>query len=213
MDGQARPGRDSRSTRRMPVRFLAVGLVMSASLVGASSMLIRWATTSSASIAHEAVSVMSTHAPLSATSRQLLNRIQRETGHSVGPPSLIATNGGRAYYRIPAGDGAYCYGVGDVSVTTVDIGEVQCAPDFPSAKQPILDFTVMHGQGHVWRSEGFASDGIADVAFVDQKGHLLSVTSTAHNIYHVLSPPSGTVKSLVAHDPTGHVVWSESFER
>jgi len=72
-----------------------------------------------------------------------------------------------------------------------------------------MDFTVMHGSGAVWRSEGIAADGIADVALRTTAGDLIDVTPVANNVYSLSGLPSGRVDALVARDAGGRVLWSE----
>jgi hypothetical protein len=132
--------------------------------------------------------------------------LQRFSGQGLSSVSLLATRGGRSYYRIESSAGPACYGAGPVVHTSYVLGQIQCAADFPSAARPLLDFTVVHGgtanraSDRVWRSEGIAADGVADVAFLTPSGELVGVSPVVRNVYSLQSLPAGKVSALVARD-------------
>jgi hypothetical protein len=133
--------------------------------------------------------------------------------------SLLATRVGRSYYRIENSSGQACYAAGPVVHTSYVLGQIQCAADFPSATRPLLDFTVVHGgtanpsADRVWRSEGIAADGVADVAFLTPSGHLVGVSPVVHNVYSLQSLPAGKVSALVARDAQRSVLQTISISR
>lgn len=142
----------------------------------------------------------------------------QKIGASGDETVLLAVQGGRAYYRVKTG----CYAVGP-AVPTEDyaFGQIMCAPDFPSAERPILDFTVFHrrwdpqlqrsGPRTVSRSEGFAADGIERVAFFAPDGKLLAETPVINNTYRFGDLPDGEVGALRALDAGGEAVFSQKI--
>jgi hypothetical protein len=61
------------------------------------------------------------------------------------------------------------------------------------------------------RSEGIASDGVADIAFETASGTLVAVTAVVDNVYSVKSVPKMYVTGIVARDRSGAVIWTEAF--
>jgi hypothetical protein len=142
----------------------------------------------------------------------------QKIGASGDETVLLAVRGDRAYYRVRTG----CYAVGP-AVPTEDyaFGQIMCAPDFPSAERPILDFTVFHtrwnpqlqqsGPRTVSRSEGFAADGIERVAFFTPDGKLLADTPVINNTYRFGDLPNGEVGALRAFGTGGAAVFSQQI--
>lgn len=161
-----------------------------------------------------AVRVVSAPAPgsvaLTDSDKQQLARL----GQTVTDVAALGTRGGRAYYRIKNTSGPDCYAVGPAAMNTdYRLGQIECAPDFPSAARPILDFTVVMGglrpdqPAHVFRSEGIAADGVADVGVLTPDGQLVDVHPVVNNIYSIVTPTSRDVSELVARDANGTVIY------
>jgi hypothetical protein len=128
--------------------------------------------------------------------------------------SQLTTIGDRAFYRVTNAGGSDCFATGPTAVTEYSMGAILCMPSFPSAKQPVLDFTILHGEGDqtmVYRCEGVASDGVAAVALEDGSRNVLAETSVHDNAFYFNQPPKGLVRHLVALDATGAPVWSRDF--
>jgi hypothetical protein len=121
--------------------------------------------------------------------------------------------------RIANADGSACYGVGPAAPTDYRLGQIQCAADFPSAARPLLDFTVVHGgtanlsADRVWRSEGIAADGVADVAFQTASGEIVNVAPVVGNVYSISALPTRHVSTLVARDSQRSVLASIPIAR
>lgn len=172
---------------------------------------LAWATPSArvseASLAR--VTVAST-SPISLTSKDT-DALSKFRSATLGTVSLLTTSPGRRYFRIENATGPACFGVGPAIATDRVLGQIMCSPSFPSVQEPILDFTVFHGTpgdgipDRIWRSEGFAADGVANVAFRASDGRLVAVTPVVSNVYRVQSPPIGA-SALVARAADGSVV-------
>jgi hypothetical protein len=134
-------------------------------------------------------------------------------GASLGEVSFIRSEARRAYYRIPNSNGADCYAVGPMFSPEYLFGQVACAAGFPSAAQPVLDFTLMHQTAHdptsvrVIRSEGFAIDDVASVEVQAASGAVVARAPVVDNVYSVQSLPDVQVTKIVARDRAGSVVW------
>lgn len=129
----------------------------------------------------------------------------------------LATRGERSYFRVANNAGNDCYGVGPVKPTSYRLGQIRCSAEFPSEARPVLDFTVFHQPSsepmstRVFRSEGFAADGVADIALQAGSGELVAVTPVIDNVYSLLGPPDQHITKLLARDATGAVVWAQPF--
>jgi hypothetical protein len=154
---------------------------------------------------------------LSASDQKQIQELNAESGQHVTSVAFLLTRNGRSFYRAQNEPGNACYAVGPATPATStlgiwSLGQIDCKPDFPSATDPVLDFTVLHGSGTVWRSEGVAADGVVDVALQMSDGSLASVTPVVDNVYSLPDIPSASVDALVARDAAGNVVWSEPLK-
>lgn len=127
--------------------------------------------------------------------------------------TLLAVRGERAFYRI----GSECYGVGPVKPTRYRLGSVKCAPTFPSDGNPVLEFTVFHGDPRapeltVYRSEGVAADGVAAVGFMTTGGQIVGRTPVIDNVFLVPSSLAGEFRGFVAFDLAGTVISSRPLK-
>ena len=147
--------------------------------------------------------------------------LQRFTGPDVAlhDVTLIGRRGDRAYYRIENSAGPACYAVGPSHPGAYVLGQIMCAPDFPSAARPILDFTVVHGgspdvtQDRVWRSEGIAADGVTAIAFRTPDGRVVHESPVVRNLYSVPAVPTDRVTELVVEGAAGRIVYSMPIGR
>lgn len=140
-----------------------------------------------------------------------LARVQRD----LSDIRSLRTQAGRAFYSLSGG----CYGVGPAAPTNYTLGQITCVSDFPSAKRPVMDFTVFHaplGDGRpsaerVWRSEGIAADGVASVALLSADGTVLADASVIDNTFAFNRLPSVRPAALAAYGPTGEELFSQRF--
>jgi hypothetical protein len=140
--------------------------------------------------------------------------LERFTSASLRSATVVATQGSQSFYRISNADGPDCYGVGPSEVTLYRLGQIGCAPNFPSMEQPVLDFTALRGDpnGHgavVVKSDGFASDDVADVVFQDLAGNIVAVMPVKDNVYSLSGSLDAPVARLTARDAAGAFIWSE----
>jgi hypothetical protein len=149
-------------------------------------------------------------APLSPRDEQALGRMPGANGEV----KLMGAYEGRAFYRF----GPECFGTGPVSGSEYRFGALICTPQFPSKARPLLDMTVFHGTGQpgnsrptdlfVGRSEGFAADGVASVAFKTTAGEIVGKTPVRDNTYSHSPIPAGPLAALVALDSSDEVIHS-----
>jgi hypothetical protein len=152
--------------------------------------------------------------PLTELDKTQLARLTAQNGQALTDVSALGTRNGRIYYRIKNTSGPDCYAVGPAAMNTdYRLGQIECAPDFPSAARPLLDFTIVDGglkpdqPAHIYRSEGIAADGVADVGFLTPNGDLVDVHPVVHNIYSIVTPTSRDVSTLVGRDANGTVLY------
>jgi hypothetical protein len=150
-----------------------------------------------------AVSAVGTHAILTPADQHALSRFTtaRLTGAEV-----IASTDLRAFYRIDNAGGPPCFATGGTGPIAQHFDIIACPSSFPSADHPLLDFTVMHN-GAVWRSEGIAADGVAQVGLQTPTG-VEDIVNVRSNTYEITTLPSGAVTAVVALDSAGQVIGS-----
>jgi hypothetical protein len=127
--------------------------------------------------------------------------------------NLLAVRHRRALYRLQLPNGAPCFGVGRAS----DIGapgSVVCPRGgFPTAGDPLLDFSVYEGTRHdfrelsLYRVEGFAADGVAAVQFFRPNGDVALTVPVSGNVYSAGSVPQGPIAGFAAVDKDGKRLW------
>jgi hypothetical protein len=83
---------------------------------------------------------------LSARDQQTLARLHAEDPSvTPGAVALLKTVGGSSFYDVHNATGVDCFSVGTANATDELLGSIGCGTGFPSASDPVLDFTVMHG--------------------------------------------------------------------
>ena len=127
--------------------------------------------------------------------------------------SLLATRGPRALYALERANAAPCYGVGPAA----DLGNVDgvtCTRGaFPTGAHPILDFSVYESTKRnvrelsLYRVEGIAADGVAQVDFLRPNGEVALSVPVAQNVYATTAVPKGPVKGFAAVDKAGKRIW------
>jgi hypothetical protein len=129
-----------------------------------------------------------------------------------GDIERIAIHGGRAFYRLNLTSGKACYGAGPAAAEW-PLGVIKCTftePGFPSPKRPILDGSLValsqgYAQPHLVRVQGFAADGVAEIAVRDASGATITRLPVINNVYWTENPPANSV-SLAALDASGRVL-------
>jgi len=217
----------SRRGNRMRLGVVALGVVLLAVVVAAPAF----------GVGSRLLDLITGGAPV-ATSRlsgqdlRIVSAMVKSVPPSAIPPSKqdelaalggtairqIAERDGRAYFVIDKQDGSHCYASGDVAAADL-FGGIICprSPGFPSPEQPILDMSVFHGRPlnagmpTLWRLEGFAADGVANVGLVTADGTLTALTPVIDNVYIAEGSalPDEPVKEIVALDSNGTRLYSE----
>jgi hypothetical protein len=134
-----------------------------------------------------------------------------------GRLSLLTSENGRNYYRIDDTSRGTCYGSGPAGVPA-ELGIETCAlsPPFPSAKRPVLDFSVVEpvvggNLARIVRVEGVAADGVKSVAWFDASGTTIARVPVAKNVYSLTKPPTDAIAGFSAFDASGAVVYRFSY--
>lgn len=151
---------------------------------------------------------------LTAADEKMLARF-KAAGADLTAVTRLGVRGARVIYEVANTAGSNCYAAGNAQPTGETLGQVECVPGFPSAENPIVDFTVVDGgipsapAVHVYRAEGVAADEVAAVGFQTSDGRLVGVTPVVHNLYESTAPPVDVVTKLVALDANNSIIWSE----
>jgi hypothetical protein len=126
---------------------------------------------------------------------------------------LLATRGGRNYFRFPLTNGHSAFGTGRVGLPSV-VGEIVGGGTvrFPSADNPLLDMSIVgatvggHGM-HFVHVGGIAADGVARVVVKDREGRGLLWLPVRDNVYDSGAKPlPAAAVQLDAQDAQGQTV-------
>jgi hypothetical protein len=138
-----------------------------------------------------------------------------DRGFDLSGIRIMGERNGRAFYRVDA----ECFGTGPALPARQPLGAIACTPDFPSSARPILDFTVFQGSSTngesrptnltVYRSEGFAADGVARVAFVDDAGAVVVESPVVDNTYSFDAVPERENLRITAFSTTGERIFEQ----
>jgi len=116
---------------------------------------------------------------------------------------LLATEAGRAFYRLRRPPDVECYATGKASHLG-EIGSMGC-PARPGG-QPLVEFGAFSQKRserpHADRLEGFAADEVATVAAIDEHGNRLAEVKPRANIY-VFRPAPRDARQVIALDANG----------
>ncbi len=116
---------------------------------------------------------------------------------------LLATEAGRAFYRLRRPPDIECYATGKAS-NLGEIGSMGC-PGRPGG-QPLIEFGAFSQkpgeQPHADRLEGFAADEVATVVAVDEHGSQLAKVTPHANVY-VFRPAPRNARKVIALDAHG----------
>ena len=127
--------------------------------------------------------------------------------------NVLAVRQGRAFYRLDRDNGEPCFGAGRASRVGTP-GSIICPRGgFPTAGNPVLDFSVYESSRHdvrelsLFRAEGLAADGIAAVEFLRPSGRVALTVPVSANVYASSTAPDGPVIGFAAVDDHGKRVW------
>jgi hypothetical protein len=126
--------------------------------------------------------------------------------------ALLAVRGRVALYRLETASGS-CFGSG-TAATIGEIGAAECPQgSFPTARHPVLDLSVYEATTRdrrevaLYRAEGVAADGVAEVAFLRPDGRVALHLPVRANVFAATSVPSGPIAGVAALDAKGAEVW------
>jgi hypothetical protein len=103
---------------------------------------------------------------------------------------LLGTRDGITFYAAQKPDGTYCFAVTETSTPAGGQrppSDVGCDGAFPSAGAPVSVFPVGG------RFAGFAADGVASVALVDDSGATLATANVKDNLFVGGTMPTGPI--------------------
>jgi hypothetical protein len=115
---------------------------------------------------------------------------------------LLGTRDGITFYAAQKPNGTYCFAVTETSTPAGaqrPAANVGCDGGFPSAGAPVSLFPVGG------RFAGFAADGVASVALVDDSGATLATANVKDNLFVGGTMPTGPI-IVEALDAEGHVL-------
>jgi hypothetical protein len=144
-----------------------------------------------------------------------IQHVEQSLGLTVGTIVNLGARDNVSFYQLKNTGGPDCFAI---ARRTTTLGQVRCSTDFPSPTRPVLDFTgfkqLQPGDpksARIVDSAGFATDGVADIAFSTANGDLVDETPVANNFYDVTAPPDEYVTGIVAQDADGNTIWTEAY--
>lgn len=133
---------------------------------------------------------------------------------TTGEAFFLAEKDGIRIVRVPREDGSSCWGTSDRRSNEWQLTSFICESQFgrfPDAESPvmllarggILPGTILM----VYESFiGLAADGVAKVGVIDEQDRLVPMADVDGNAFYA-EAPEGRVKSVVALDEAGEVIW------
>jgi hypothetical protein len=199
----------------MNKRIAAVILVLVAGAATAAGLVFGRSGGASLKMPLDRVSASGTPIPVSSLSPR--DRYVLGSVHASQGVRLLCAAEGKAFYLAETESGGSCFLTGPVGNPDQRFTSAGClaAPDFPSAKTPILDDSSFMSQPnptgrviYLVALGGIAADGVARVGVTDAAGDYVS--APVHNNIYRLRPTSTdiAVRQLVAKDRTGRTIYS-----
>lgn len=133
---------------------------------------------------------------------------------TTGEAFFLAEKDGIRIVRVPREDGSSCWGTSDRRSNEWQLTSFICESQFgrfPDAESPVmllarggfLSGTILM----VYESFiGLAADGVAKVGVIDEQDRLVPMADVDGNAFYA-EAPEGRVKSVVALDEAGEVIW------
>ena len=134
---------------------------------------------------------------------------------TTGEAFFLAEKDGIRIVRVPREDGSSCWGTSERRSNEWQLTSFICESQFgrfPDAESPvmllarggILSGTILM----VYESFlGLAADGVAKVGVIDEQDRLVPMADVDGNAFYA-DAPEGRVKSVVALDEAGEVIWN-----
>jgi len=195
------------TVRTATKRFLAVAVVFACAAF-AAIIAVSGDANSSATTPTPLDQISAHGVPAPPGGEVALAKVSRGSAASFVWKGRLAVKEGRAFYRLTKDSGSECFALGEVDAPDL-YAAIGCPADFPSAGQPVFDFTLLRRQSFndpwVWKAAGFAADGVASVALVDAKGRTLATATVTDNTY-AFAERSDMPVALLAMDASGKVL-------
>lgn len=133
---------------------------------------------------------------------------------TTGQAFFLAERDGIRFVRLPREDGSSCWGTSERRSNEWQLTNFICETQFgrfPDSESPVLLLArggVLYGTDlMVYESFlGLAADGISKVGVIDEQDRLVPMADVEGNAFSG-DAPEGRVKSIVALDEAGEVIW------
>jgi hypothetical protein len=147
------------------------------------------------------------------TGKETVNRINAAGAYGLKDAYLLGTIGSTDFYRL-SGTTRSCYAVGS-SADRGRLEGVSCNMEFGSSTRPVLAISIVEASKaapelHFVTLQGVATDAIARIAALDDRGTVVGSTAVANNIFQIISF-SGYATGLQAYDAQGNVRYHEQL--
>ena len=133
---------------------------------------------------------------------------------TTGQAFFLAEKDGVRFVRLPREDGSSCWGTSERRSNEWQLTNFVCESQFgrfPDSESPVLLLArggILNGTDlMVYESFlGLAADGVANVGVIDEQDRLVPMADVDGNAFSG-DAPDGRVKSVVALDEAGEVIW------
>jgi hypothetical protein len=133
---------------------------------------------------------------------------------TTGQAFFLAEKDGIRFVRLPREDGSSCWGTSERRANEWQLTNFVCESQFgrfPDSESPIMLLArggVLYGTDlMVYESFlGLAADGVSKVGVIDEQDRLVPMADVEGNAFSA-DAPEGRVKSVVALDEAGEVIW------
>jgi hypothetical protein len=133
---------------------------------------------------------------------------------TTGQAFFLAEKDGIRFVRLPREDGSSCWGTSERRANEWQLTNFICESQFgrfPDSESPIMLLArggVLYGTDlMVYESFlGLAADGVSKVGVIDEQDRLVPMADVEGNAFSA-DAPEGRVKSVVALDEAGEVIW------
>lgn len=136
------------------------------------------------------------------------------TPKTTGEAFFLAERDGIRIVRVPREDGSSCWGTSERRSNEWQLTSFICESQFgrfPDSETPVM---LLARGGFLSGTDlmvyesfvGLAADGVAKVGVIDEQDRLVPMAEVDGNAFYA-DPPDGRVRSVVALDEAGEVIW------
>jgi hypothetical protein len=144
-----------------------------------------------------------------------VSKVLVHTKTNQGQLRLLGEREGLSFYKMVGTDRGSCFGIGYGIGNDAALNLISCSI-FPNNKEPVLDSSVFEfdkqsGVSRWDQVQGWAADGVASIAVLDEAANVVAEKTVTGNIYAITrSELAGTTATkILARDTSGATVFEK----